>query len=234
MSLNIANGQLANSSTALAASTVPTASDLFSLVLRNTSGSLTETITITVARNAGTARKYPQVILGPNESAVFRNIPMESGDTIKGQASDAATVDFTLTGVGTPNIQPDFQPTNVFTYDQYGNQKSGAASSTPVVAPQTIAASGTAIGNAAALSQGWTLVTNANNSAAVILPVATLGMQVTLQNSVQTATLQVFPQVLSAINNLANNAVYNIPNGGQRTFTATATNQWWAGPQTWL
>jgi hypothetical protein len=235
MSLNIANGQLAATSTALAASSVPTSSDLFTLVLRNTSGSLTETITITVTKtSSGTARKYPQIVLLPNESAIMRNIPMESGDTIKGQASDATTVDFVLTGVGTSNIEPDFAPTSINTYDSSGNPKSGGVNSAQPasVAVQTTAAGGTAIGNAAAVSQGYTLVTNANNSAAVLLPVGTVGMRVELQNGVATATLQVFPQVNAAINNLAANAVYNRPNAANRTFTYTAANQWWAAPQT--
>ena len=97
----------------------------------------------------------------------------------------------------------------------------------------TLAATGTAIGNAAAVvGEGFITVTGSNNSAAVILPQGAVGKTVTLQNTVQTATLQVFPQVNNAINNLANNAVYNIPNGGQRSFTYTAAGQWWAAPQT--
>jgi hypothetical protein len=100
------------------------------------------------------------------------------------------------------------------------------------VAVQTVAASGTAIGNAAAVVEGYTYVTGSNNSAAVKLPAGAIGMQVTLQNTVQTATLQVFPQVNNAISNLANNAVYNIGNGGRRTFTYVTAGQWYTDPST--
>jgi hypothetical protein len=96
----------------------------------------------------------------------------------------------------------------------------------------TVAATGTAIGNAAAVTEGFTYVTGSNNAAAVILPVSAVGKQVTLVNDVYTATLQVFPQVNSAINNLAANAVYNIPNGGKRTFYGATTTLWFTDPQT--
>jgi hypothetical protein len=99
-------------------------------------------------------------------------------------------------------------------------------------AVKTVAATGTAIGNAAALAEGFQYVTAANNSAAVILPAGSVGMRVEVVNAVYTATLQVFPQVNNAINNLANNAVYNCPNGGHRVFTYVAAGQWYTDPQT--
>ena len=100
------------------------------------------------------------------------------------------------------------------------------------LAVSTVAATGNTISNAAALLEGYTTVTGANNSAAVKLPVGAIGMQCIVQNTVQTATLQVFPQVNAAINNLSANSVYNIANGAVRTFVYTASNQWYAEPQT--
>ncbi len=92
----------------------------------------------------------------------------------------------------------------------------------------TLAATGNAIGNAAALTEGYTYVTGSNNNAAVLLPVGAVGMRVAVVNSVYTGTLPVFPQVNDAINNLGANNVYSIGNGGYRLFTFVAANQWYS------
>jgi hypothetical protein len=49
----------------------------------------------------GTSRRYYQVVLDTNESAdVFEEpLQLEAGDTIEGQATNAGTVDFVITGV---------------------------------------------------------------------------------------------------------------------------------------
>ena len=109
---------------------------------------------------------------------------------------------------------------------------SGALVGQQTIPVTNTATSGTAIGNAGALTEGYNVVTGGNNSAAVILPAIGPGKQVTIVNTVQTATLQVFPQVLNSINNLANNAIYNVPNGGKRIFTYGVAGQWYTDPQT--
>ncbi len=111
---------------------------------------------------------------------------------------------------------------------------SGALVGLQTITVTNTATSGTAIGNAGAVAEGFNVVTGGNNSAAVILPAIAPGKQVTIVNTVQTATLQVFPQALNSINNLANNAVYNVPNGGKRTFTGGNGTVWYTDPQTIL
>jgi len=99
--------------------------------------------------------------------------------------------------------------------------------------PQVVAASGTAIGNAAKLpGAGIYYVTNANNSAAVQLPPAVAGRRVTIINGTAGSTLQVFPTVNVHINGTANNAVYNIANAAVRTFDCINTILWATAPET--
>jgi hypothetical protein len=109
----------------------------------------------------------------------------------------------------------------------------GAAQGVPgATATYAINAGGTAIGNAAALNYGLTIVTGANNSAAVKLPVAIPGAALTVKSVTSGSTLQVFPQVNCAINELANNAVYNMANLSIRIFHAYNSALWVTDEQT--
>lgn len=165
MSLNIANGQLAATTPAsLAAVGVPSTSDLWTLVLRNTSSSLTEVITTTVTRTAGgTARKYPQITLLPNESAVLENVPMESGDVMKAATTDATTVDFTLTSCGGPP-PPNYTPTVLSVYDSSGNKKSSSSAALALAGvTQFSSAPSVAFGATMALVVASNLITVAAN-----------------------------------------------------------------------
>lgn len=96
----------------------------------------------------------------------------------------------------------------------------------------TKAVGGTAIGNANAVTVGFTLVTGADDTAAVKLPEAAAGAIVTIKNAVANKILCVFPAVNDKINNAAANAVYNITNGGKRTFIAYNATDWFTDPET--
>lgn len=98
--------------------------------------------------------------------------------------------------------------------------------------PTTVAVGGTAIGNANAVTEGFTLVTGANNSAAVKLPPTVAGAVVTIKSNTSGATLQVFPPVNSSINAGAANAVYNMANLSLRTFFAYNSTLWLTAPET--
>lgn len=114
---------------------------------------------------------------------------------------------------------------------QIGSVSTGGANVRIPVA--TVAATGSNnISNAAAVAEGFTYVTGANNVASVKLPVASVGAQVTVVNDTYTATLNVYPQTNSAINNLAANAVYVLGNGGKRTFYAGTSTLWFSDPST--
>jgi hypothetical protein len=141
MSLLIANGQLAVSATALATAT---GSDLWSLRLTNTSGSLTETVLVTVLRQAGTARRIARIVLAPNEQAVLSNIPVESGDVVKCATTDATTVDYDLTGVGANGLAvlPNFPPTSLQLFDAAGAVKAAAGTTSSATVTGTTAVVG--------------------------------------------------------------------------------------------
>lgn len=88
---------------------------------------------------------------------------------------------------------------------------------------------GTAIGNAAALSAGVNVVAGADNSNAVILPVAATGMVVIVCSTVANKTLPVFPQVNSAIGALGANAACTLDtrlSGAAGMFVASNATQW--------
>jgi len=90
-------------------------------------------------------------------------------------------------------------------------------------------AAGSVIGNAAALSAGINVVGAADNTTAVILPVAAAGMVVIVCSTVATKTLPVFPQVNSAIGALGANAAGTLDtrlSGAAGIFVATNTTQW--------
>jgi hypothetical protein len=92
----------------------------------------------------------------------------------------------------------------------------------------SVAVGGTAIGNANAVAEGVQIVTGADDTAAVILPVAVAGMQVMLISTTASKNLIVFPQVGSAINALgANNAFNSAGDAPILHFIATSTTQWY-------
>lgn len=138
MSLLIGNGQLASTAAALGTAT---GRDLWSLKLANTSGSTTETILITVLRNGGTARRLARIVLAPNEQATVTNIPVESGDVVKGVSTNATTVDYDLTGVGVTNVAllPNFPPTSIQLFTASGSLQSAAGTTSSATLTATTA-----------------------------------------------------------------------------------------------
>lgn len=94
-------------------------------------------------------------------------------------------------------------------------------------------ATGTAIGNATALAAGLNVIDSADNSKAVILPVATVGQVVMIRSTVADKSLPVFPQVDAAIDALAANSSFAVAaanTGGSATFVAESATQWWTFP----
>lgn len=89
-------------------------------------------------------------------------------------------------------------------------------------APQTtatVAATGTAIGNAAALpaNGGIVSVTASNGTAGVQLPASGKGKQITILNSVSGNNLKVYPQTNGTINYGSGNSALTV--GGQVSCT---------------
>lgn len=238
MGMLIANGQLPTALTTAIATATKT--DLWTLRLRNTSSSVAQTITLEVKRGGSTATAVtlPGCVTIPvSGSAVIGPFPVESGDLVYADTTTGTTVDYDLTGTGAPPggfPNTAFPPTTVEVWDGNGVlQTSGTQPYTPVY---SVAAGGTAIGNATALSAGnpnqFSYVSGANNAAAVKLPVAVAGETVTIKSTTSGSTLQVFPQVGAQINANGANAVYNVPNLGRRVFTAVSATLWYTDPET--
>jgi hypothetical protein len=97
--------------------------------------------------------------------------------------------------------------------------------------PAAVAVGGTAIGNANAVSEGFQIVTGADDTAAVILPTAVAGAQVIIKSTTAAKNLIVFPQVGATINNVGANNAYNmVADEGCSWFIAKNSTQWYTLP----
>ena len=93
----------------------------------------------------------------------------------------------------------------------------------------TVAALGSAIGNAVNITAGFSLVSGGNNAVGVILPVAVAGKSIAVKNT-GAGGLFVYPQVNSAINALGANNSINMATLTAATFVATSATQWYTVP----
>lgn len=96
----------------------------------------------------------------------------------------------------------------------------------------TVAVGGTAIGNANAVDVGFTLVTGADDTAAIKLPEAAAGKVCIIKNGVANKILKVFPAVNDTINAGTANSVYNQTNGAFRMYVAYNAVAWYTDPET--
>lgn len=102
---------------------------------------------------------------------------------------------------------------------------------TPMTAA-TVVVGGTAQANANAIATGFTAVTGANDTAAIVLPTAAAGLVCFVKNTVANKILKVFPATADTINGAAANAVYNQTNGAFRVYVAENAVAWWTDPET--
>lgn len=243
MSLNIASGQLASSNTAVATAVQ---TDVWNLRLYNTSASVPQTVTLQTKRASNisgavaspTAYTIWQGVIPASGSAVIGNIPVESGDILLAGTTTATNTNYDLTGLGLQPGTLDAKSGGALTaqvFDKNGNLQGASSVAAPSV--QALNGSGNTISNSAVITAGnpfaVVLVSAANNAVnTTLLPVATVGQQITVYNLSGAATLGVFPQVGSTIfagnTNLGTNAIYNIPAGGSRTFSAGSTTAWYS------
>jgi predicted RecA/RadA family phage recombinase len=137
-----------------------------------------------------------------------------AGNKFAGHAVEAAG-----TGVGDvdmylhssdANLQASFGPTSV----------------------ATVAVGGTDQANANAVDVGFTLVTGADNTAAIRLPEAAAGKVCIVKNGVADKILKVFPAVNDTINGGSPNSVYNQTNGAFRMYVAYNSVAWYTDPET--
>lgn len=95
----------------------------------------------------------------------------------------------------------------------------------------SVAVGGTAQANANAVGEGFTVVTGADDTAAVKLPAAVAGAVVIIKSSTASKNLVVFPGASDAINALSANASYNFTSdAGMGLFIAADATTWYSLP----
>jgi predicted RecA/RadA family phage recombinase len=93
-----------------------------------------------------------------------------------------------------------------------------------------VTAAGSIISDAAALANGLNIVTGADGTKGVILPVAVAGMQVYIKG-VTAGVLKVWPQSGGTINALSASAAISLASGAvPAIFVASSTTQWYTIP----
>jgi len=99
-----------------------------------------------------------------------------------------------------------------------------------LLAVSAVTAAGSSISDAAALVTGLNVVTGADGTKGVILPVAVPGMQVIVKG-VTAGVLKVYPQSSSVINALSASAAISLASGAiPAIFVASTTTQWYTIP----
>lgn len=172
-------------------------------------------------------------VAGPNGATnptlkVDGSVSSEAGGLSITGAADAAGV--ALAAIGSNTNEPltlDAKGSGVISI---GTVSTGGAVVRTKVA--TVAVGGTAIGNANAVGEGYTRVTGADNTAAVILPASVATKVCTVKNAVTNKVLIIFPPVSSQINANGTNNAYNIAAGATRTFRCFNSTLWETDPET--
>lgn len=104
-----------------------------------------------------------------------------------------------------------------------------SSDATPVIESATVAAAGSTQADATQLDTGFTLVTAADGTKGVLLPVAAAGKQVVIKNGAA-AILKVWPATGDAINAIAANGSLSMPSLTSATFTAYDATTWYTTP----
>lgn len=101
----------------------------------------------------------------------------------------------------------------------------------PRIPTATVAATGSVQGDAAAVGEGFTLVTAADATKGVILPSAVAGMQVIIKNAdAANAILKIYPNTSDAINALSANAALSIAAKTSVLLVAYDATTWYTLP----
>jgi len=103
------------------------------------------------------------------------------------------------------------------------------ATSSLVIKTATVAAAGSAQGDAAAVTTGFTLVSAADGTKGVILPTASAGLICIIKNGAA-ANLKVYPNTSDAINAGAANAAYTLAANTSTLLVAYDATTWYSLP----
>jgi len=158
-------------------------------------------------------------------AAVVRGLPIHWDPTGTPDSGDASSGAANQLGVGTYSglcVEASGSGDNFAIVD--------LNAATNLLAVTAVTAAGSVIGDAAQLSQGINVVTGANGTVGVILPVAVPGMQVIVKG-VTAGVLKVWPKTGATINALSASAALSMTTGAMPlTFVATSATQWYTLP----
>lgn len=149
----------------------------------------------------------------------------DNGTPVTGTALSGCA---TSTAAG--NSLMGFATIDAATGASYVRTKLTAARRIPTrIATATVAATGSAQGDAAAIVEGFTLVTAGDGTKGVALPSAVAGMQVIVKNGAG-AILKVYPATSDAINALSANAALSMAANTSALFVAYDATTWYTVP----
>lgn len=179
-----------------------------------------------VALPAAATTKGPIWVINTVGTASLKVYPVDSGnDNINGLAEDAAFV-------MAPGTTAIFIPTSATQW--YCAEVAGLI---PPQSVASIAAAGTTAADATVVTSLFNVVTASDVTKGVVLPAAAAGLSIFVQNTVQTATLKVYPVNggNDNINALAEDLPFILGPGKGAWFVCTSATQWYvrqdAGPE---
>lgn len=177
------------------------------------------------ANNKGSLQTKGLFKLPKTTAAMVRGLPVHWDPTGSPDSGDASSGAANQLGVGT---YAGLLAETAASGDDYAIVDLNAA--TNLLGVAAVTATGSAIGDAAQLSQGLNVVTGADGTKGVILPVAVPGMQVIVKG-VTAGVLKVYPKTSSTINALSASAAISLASGAiPVTFVASTTTQWYTLP----
>lgn len=147
-----------------------------------------------------------------------------TADPVTGTAGSGAA---TTAGNGNSYLGPAVDaPASGDSYVTVQRIPTGRAPRTPTA---TVAATGSAQGDAAAVKEGMTLVSAGDGTKGVILPAAEAGKRVEIKNGAA-AILKIYPATADAINALSANAALSIAANTTVTLIAYDATTWYSFP----
>lgn len=158
-------------------------------------------------------------------AAWVRGLPVHWDPTGDPDSGDAGTGAANQLGVGT---YAGICVETAASGDNFGAVDLNAT--TNLLAVSAVTAAGSSASDAAQLSQGLNVVTGADGTKGVILPVAVPGMQVIVKG-VTAGVLKVYPKTSSTINALSASAAISLASGAiPAIFVASSATQWYTLP----
>ena len=160
-------------------------------------------------------------------AAIVRGLPVHWNPTGDPDSGTAGTGAINQLGIGTPaGIAAEATASG----DDYAIVDLNATTPVGLIGVSAVTAAGSVIGDAAVLGLGLNVVTGADGTKGVILPVAKPGMTVIVKG-VTAGVLKVWPQTGGTINALSASAAISLASGATPAiFIASTATQWYTIP----